>query len=159
MQRNIFFLAFSIALAGVLPADASEYRWIGQITEDGSALSYAIPESDGIKIDFHCDRKTRAIVVNYEHQPKAAKGGGKFDIRLSVRGRDPGVSVTIAATGQRLELDDLFVLQGQTRMTPALRRLLADGGALLVEVDGKAEEIPLKGITAAARQLFASCPS
>lgn len=146
-------------MAGVLAASASEYRWIGQITEDGAALSYAIPESDGIKIDFHCDRKTRAIVVNYDHEPKAAKDGGKFDLQLSVRGRDAGLSVKIAAIGRRLELDDLFVLQGQTRMTPALRRLLAEGGTLLVQVDGKAEEIPLKGITAAAKQLFASCPS
>lgn len=159
MQPSIFFLAVSISLASMLPAGAGEYRWIGQITEDGSALSYAIPESDGIKIDFHCDRKTRAIVVNYAREPKAAKDGGKFNIRVSVRGRDPGLNVTIAATGQRLELDDLFVLQGQTRMTPALRRLLAEGGTLLVEVDGRPEEIPLKGIAAAAKQLFASCPS
>lgn len=163
MKRRIFLLAFSMALspvlAGVLPAVASAYRWIGQITEDGAALRYAIPESDGIKIDFHCYRTSRAIVVHYEHAPQAAKEGGKFDVRLSVRGRDPGLSVTIAATGRRLELDDLFVLEGETRMTPALRRLLADGGSLLVQVDGRTEEIPLKGIAAAAKQLFASCPS
>jgi hypothetical protein len=152
-------LTLLFVLAALVPAQASEYRWIGQITEDGSALSYAIPQSDGVKLDFHCDRKTRAIVVNYDHEPKAAKDGGKFDLHLSVRGRDPGLAVTIAAIGRRLELDDLFALQGRTRMTPALRRLLSEGGTLLVRVDGRVEEIPLKGITAAAKQLLASCPS
>lgn len=159
MKRRLFLLAFSICLAGAMPAGASDYRWIGQITEDGAALRYAIPESDGIKIDFHCDRKTRAIVVNYEHEPKSAKDGAKFDIRLSLRGKASGPSVTIAAIGRRLELDDLFVLEGQTRMTPALRGLFLESGTLLVQVDGKAEEIPLKGITAAVKQLLASCPS
>lgn len=148
------FFAFAIPL----PAFADEYRWIGQITEEGAALSYAIPNSDGIKIDFHCDRKTKKIVVNYEHEPKAARDGIKLEIRLSVRGRDPGLTIGIPAVGRRLELDDIFSLQGETRMSPQLRRILSEGGSLLVSVEGQSEEIPLKGMTAATRQLFAACP-
>jgi hypothetical protein len=137
---------------------ANEYKWTGQIAEDGASLSYAIPESDAIKLDFHCDRKTRKIVVNFEHEPKGAKDGIKLTIRLSVRGRDPGVSVDIPATGKRLELDDKFLLQGETRMSPQLRRILSEGGTLLVTIDGRSEEIPLNGVAQPARQLFASCP-
>jgi hypothetical protein len=114
--------------------------------------------SDAIKIDFQCERKTRKIAVNFEHEPKDAKDGIRITMRLSVRGRDPGIGADIPAAGQRLELDDKFLLQGETRMSPQLRRILAEGGTLLVMVDGLTEEIPLKGISQAARQLFASCP-
>lgn len=137
---------------------ASDYKWIGQITEDGASLSYAIPNSDAIRLDFHCDRKTRMVIVNFEHEPKTAKDGMQFTVRLSVRGRDPGVSLDIPMKGERLGLDDKFVLQGETRMSQQLRRILSEGGTLLVAVDDRTGEIPLKGVAQAARQLFASCP-
>jgi hypothetical protein len=136
---------------------ASDYKWIGQITEDGAALSYAIPESDAIKLDFHCDRKTKQIVVNYEHEPKDARDGMKLTLRLSRKGNE-AANVSIATTGQRLELDDKFLLQGETRMSPQLRRILSEGGTLLAAVNGQTDEIPLDGAAQAARRLFASCP-
>lgn len=132
---------------------ASEYKWIGQITEDGAALSYAIPESDAIKFDFHCDRKTKKIVVNFEHEPKAVKDGMQLTVQLSVRGRDTGIAVEIPMKGQRLELDDKFLLQGETRMSPQLRRVLSESGTLLVTVNSRDEEIPLKGVAQAAKPL------
>jgi len=137
---------------------ADEFKWIGQITEDGSALSYAIPQSDAIKLDFHCERKTRNIIVNFEHEPKNAKDGMQVTMRFSVRGRDAGISADIPATGRRSELDDKFIFQGNIRMSPQLRRILSEGGTLLVAIAGQTEEIPLKGIAGAGRQLFASCP-
>jgi len=157
MKRTSFAFLFLAAAAGV-PAIADEFKWIGQITEDGSALSYAIPQSDAIKLDFHCERKTRNIVVNFEHEPKNAKDGMQVMMRLSVRGRDTGISADIPATGRRSELDDKFIFQGNIRMSPQLRRILSEGGTLLVAIAGQTEEIPLKGIAGAGRQLFASCP-
>lgn len=67
------------------------------VTEEGAALSYAIPDSDGIKIDFHCERRTRKIVVTYEHEPKDAKDKDKVFVRLSLRGREPAASITFQA--------------------------------------------------------------
>ncbi len=150
-------ILYALALAGALPLAASEYKWIGQITEDGAALSYAVPESDAIKIDFHCDRKTKKIVINYDHEPKESKNGMKLALRLS-NNRPNAPSVHIPAVGQRLELDDRFVLQGETRMTPQLRRILSEEGVLAIAADTHVEEISLKGVTRASRQLFASCP-
>jgi len=148
----------TILLAVHSPANAAdEYKWIGQVTEEGASLSYAIPESDAIKIDFHCERKTRKIVVSFEHEPKTAKDGVRLATRLSVRGREAG-TLDLVMTGQRLEFDDKFLLQGEIRMGPQLRRILAEGGTLVVEVDGQMEEIPLKSVAQAARQLLASCP-
>lgn len=159
-MRHFVCSLFSLAALGLaFPACAAdEYKWIGQISEDGAALSYAIPASDAIRIDFHCDRKTRKLVVNFEHEPKTAKDRMQFTVRLSVRGRGPGVSVDIPMKGERLELDDKFVLQGETRMSPQLRRILSEGGTLLLAVDDRTEEIPLTGVAQAARQLLASCP-
>jgi hypothetical protein len=159
MKRIAELVLVSLAIGpSVATVAASDYKWIGQITEDGAALSYAIADSDGIKLDFHCDRKTRKIVVNYDYKPKTVKDGLKAEIQLSIRGRDPGLGVIIPAAGSRQELDDLFTLQGETRMSPSLRRILSEGGSLLVTVENRVEEIPLKGIAVAARQLFAACP-
>jgi hypothetical protein len=159
MKRLVRWLLGSLILGCTSPAVATtDYKWIGQITEDGAALSYAIPESDAIKLDFHCDRKTKNIVVNYEHEPKDARDGIRLTINLSLKGGGATAGVNIPATGKRLELDDKFLLQGETRMSPQLRRLLAEGRNLLISVDGRSEEIPLKGVAQAARQLLASCP-
>lgn len=135
---------------------ASEYKWIGQVTEDGAALGFAIPESDAIKLDFHCDRKTKKIVVNYAHEPKDAKDGMRLEAQLSLRGQKSGVKISMK--GERLELDDTFLLQGEILMSPQLRQIFASTGVLLVAVNGHAEEIPLKDISQAARQLRSSCP-
>jgi hypothetical protein len=148
----LFVLAFSPAQA------ADEYKWIGQITEDGAALSFAIPQSDASKLDFHCDRRTKKIVVNYEHEPKDPRDGMKLTLQLSRKGNAAAANVNIATTGQRLELDDKFLLQGEIRMSPQLRRILSEGGTLLATVNGQTDEIPLDGAMQAARRLFASCP-
>lgn len=157
MKKALFaFVLWGLSLGAAVAAD--DYRWIGQITEDGAALRYGIPESDAIKIDFHCDRATKKIVVSYENEPKDAKDGMRLTLRLSIKGRGPADGVAVAVTGERLALDDKFVLQGEIRMSPQLRRILAAEGVLLAEAGGLAEEIPLKGAGRAARQLLASCP-
>lgn len=157
MKKALFaFFLWGLSMGAAAAAD--DYRWIGQITEDGAALRYGIPESDAIKIDFHCDRATKKIAVSYEHEPKDAKDGMRLALRLSVKGRGATDSVAVAVTGERLALDDKFVLQGEIRTSPPLRRILAAEGVLLVEAGGLAEEIPLKGAARAARQLLASCP-
>ena len=157
-MRALFLFLFVpfIFIAG--SAAASDYKWIGQITEDGASLMYAIPESDGVLLDFHCDRKTKLIVVNFEHEPKEAKDGMQVAVRFSVRGLEANTAISIQMKGERLELDDKFLFQGETRMTSQLRRILAEGGTLLVTVANRAAEIPLKGVALAARQLLASCP-
>ncbi len=159
-MKRFVRLSFAAAALGVaFPAFAvSEYRWIGRANEAGASLSYAIPESDAIKLDFHCERSTKRILVSYEHEPKGAKEGMKITLRLSRKGGDASGSVSIPAAGQRLELDDKFLFEGETRMSPALRRILADEGTLLVSADGHVENIPLKGVSRAARPLIASCP-
>lgn len=157
MKRLIFSAVLACAAAPAIAAD--EYRWHGHITEEGGALSYAIPDSDGIKLDFHCERKTRKIVVTYEHEPQGIKDKDKVFVRFSLRGRNPGPALTLHAAAERLDLNDTFILVGETRMGADLRQLLTEGGTLLVTVNGRSEEIPLAGIAKQTRYLFAACPS
>ena len=82
----------------------------------------------------------------------------KLTLQLSRKGNAAAANVNIATTGQRLELDDKFLLQGEIRMSPQLRRILSEGGTLLATVNGQTDEIPLDGAMQAARRLFASCP-
>jgi hypothetical protein len=106
----LFFLLTVVAVSRTLASD--EYKWIGQITEDGARLVYGIPNSDGIQLDFHCERKTRKIVVVFFHEPKDAANDIRRTIRLTVAGRDTGIAVDIPSVGRRDELDDRFVFQG-----------------------------------------------
>ena len=151
-----FLLASFIIFATASAAD--EYKWMGQITEDGARLVYGIPNSDGIQLDFHCERKTRKIVVIFFHEPKDAANEMRRMIRLTVSGRDAGMTADIPVVGRRDELDDRFVFQGETRMSPQLRRILGEGGTLRAAIGDESVEIPLKAIAKEARQLFASCP-
>ena len=157
-MRALFLILVAPFIFITGSAAASDYKWIGQITEDGASLMYAIPESDGVLLDFHCDRKTKLIVVNFEHEPREAKDGMLLTVKFSVRGRDANLSTDIPMKGERHELDDKFLFQGEARMSPQLRRVLAEGGTLLITVADRATEIPLKGVAQAARQLLASCP-
>ena len=158
-MKSSFLAALLLTIVLYSPVStASEYKWMGQITEDGARLVYGIPNSDGIQLDFHCERKTRRIVVVFFHEPKEAQNGMRRTVRLMVIGRDPGLAVEISATGRRDELDDRFVFQGETRMSPQLRRILSEGGTLIAAIDADAAEIPLKDIAKETRQLFASCP-
>lgn len=156
MKRIILLVVFLVSC--VLPVRADEYKWLGNQDEEAATLSYAIPESDALKIDFRCERKTRRVTVTFEHEPPVAKDGIRATIRLTSRETSADVVVNVPATGERLELDDKFVFQGETPMSGNLRRILLDGKVLVVAIDGRREEIPLKGAAQAARHLLATCP-
>lgn len=157
MRQLVLSAFFAFAVSPVIAAD--EYRWLGEKIEDGAVLRYAIPESDAVQLDFQCERKSGKLIVTLEHEPIVAKDGVKVDFLLKRLHTGPKDEIRIRATGHRLELDDKFILEGETRMLAKLRRILEGGGTLIVRVEDGALEIPLKGAAAAARHLFAACPS
>lgn len=159
-MNKIIWLACLLFLAGltVMSKAADQYKWIGQVTEDGASLSYAIPDSDAIRLELRCERRSGRIVVTLEHEPVVAKTGVMVGLSLQALGTGPKDVVRIRTTGQRLELGDTFILQGETRMSAVLRRILMEGRTLVVSVEDGSEEIPLSGAAQAARQLLASCP-
>lgn len=157
-MKRIILLAVFLASA-ILPVRADDYKWLGNEDDEAATLSYAIPESDAIRIDFRCERKTRRVTVTFEHEPPVAKDRVRVTIRLSAQGIGADTAVSVPAMGERLELDDRFVFQGEIAMSGNLRRILLEGKALVVTVGGQREEISLKGAAQAARHLLAACPA
>lgn len=147
--------AAAILLPGVSFAD--DYKWIGQKTEDGASLLYAIPESDAVTIGFYCNTKTRRVTVSFEHEPTGAKDDVMVKINLALLGGDAKRSVTVQTARQRLELDDKFVLEGETTLSADLQRILTTEGTLVIAVEDGTQEIPLAGAKTEARHLLSAC--
>ncbi len=158
MNRMLFAVAVTLAISAeafVSAARAQEMRWIGDSYEEGASLIYGIPESDAALLAFHCDRDSRIVAVSLEYEPVDAEDGVEVDVELALLGGSP--RVLIRTGGIRLEVDDKFVLEGETELTDTLQQLLASDGTLLVTVEDGAQEIPLAGAREAARHLFAAC--
>lgn len=129
-------------------------RWIGAAIDGGGAtLIYGIPETDHAPLSFACERKGQPLTFSFEHEPKSAKTGIKVPVALSAI----GIEITVPTVGQRLELDDLFVLEGPVRLDDRLKKLLASGGTLKVRAGGATVEFPLTDMAEAARPLLAHC--
>lgn len=152
-------LACAIGMWGLAPAQASaqELQWLGAVSEDGASLTYGVPESDAAFIDFTCDRGSGVVTVTLDHEPVNAEPGVKAEITLSSLGSNPDSAIVVAATGERLELDDKFILQGSIELNDKLRKVLLEAATLVVAVEDGSEEVPLAGGRDAAKKLFAAC--
>ena len=138
----------------VIAAKASdEPRWFGSKDEQGASLIYGIPQSGYGPLSFSCTRKGEPLRFSLEHEPVKAKIGVRVTVILAAS----GIEIGIPTVGQRLEMDDLFVLNGRVRLDDKLKRLLTSGKTLEVRVEDGAAEYPLAGAPEAARALFQHC--
>lgn len=146
----------AVALLASAGADASAQegrQWIGSAGPDGAALLYGTPQSDDIVIGFWCERATGDLVVSFRFEPVGAADGMEIDMELF----SEGGAVVLLATGERMLLDDAFVLEARTDLNRALRRIISEGETLSVMVQDGAEEIPLAGAAEEAAALFEAC--
>ncbi len=155
MRLNGVLLASALAVSLALEAGAQDdrRRWIALGTPEASSLVYGTPESDDLVVSFACKRATRQILVGFIHEPVGARDGMRIGIELSSEGGRVGLD----ATGERLPMDDRFLLLASTTLSPALRRILTEGKTLSVTVQDGAEEIPLRGAADAAADLIKAC--
>jgi hypothetical protein len=142
---------------GLAEASAQDLQWAGAVSEDGASLTYGIPESDASLIDFTCDRGSGVVTVTLDYEPANAETGVKADITLAPLGGSPDSAIVVAATGERLELDDKFVLQGTIPLSDKLNRMLLDAAMLSITVADGSEELPLEGAREPARKLIDTC--
>jgi hypothetical protein len=145
--------ALAVSLALEAAADDGRRRWIAVSGPQVSSLMYGTPDSDDVHIGFTCRRATRQITVAFAHEPVGAKDG----MRLGIELWSEGGRVMLDAAGRRMQLDDLFVLEATTTLSPALRRILTEGKTLSVMVQDGVEEIPLEGAARAAAGLMEAC--
>jgi len=154
MRTSVLLLASALTILPALEAAAQDgRRWIALGSEQSSALVYGTPDSDDLVISFACMPATRQVKVAFTHEPVGAKDGMRIGMELF----SEGGRLMLDATGERLQLDDIFVLEAKTTLSPALRRLLTEGRTLSVMVQDGVEEIPLDGAAEAAAGLIAAC--
>ncbi|MGL3606065.1 hypothetical protein ACSV9I_06100 [Rhizobium sp. G187] len=151
----------TLLFAGALLSNASslsateELAWHGWSGEGVASLVYGVAESDHVVLSFSCEGKNGPINVVYSHEPKSAKPDQAYDLTLTA-----GKAVRIIeTTGFRLEMDDLFILEGALAAGGErdLGELLSAADTLSISVEGDVTELPLAGAKEAAQKLIDTC--
>ncbi|MCO5146094.1 MAG: hypothetical protein M9895_07930 [Aquamicrobium sp.] len=144
------------ALACCLPTTATAEEnlgWHGDKWERGASLFYGVPQTDHAPLSFACPEGGSELVFTFAFAPINAVDGVKVEVLLEAG----DISVPIATTGARIEMDDSFILEGRTPLDARLIDLLGSDGMLSVFVEDGAEEYPLDGAREAAAALIETC--
>lgn len=144
------------ALTCCLPAMAvaeETLGWHGQKGEHGASLFYGIPQTDHASLSFSCAQGSNELTFTFAFAPINAVDGVAVEVLLEAG----DISVPIATTGARIEMDDSFILEGRTALDARLTDLLTSRGTLSVLVEDGAEEYPLDGAREAAAALLETC--
>ncbi|MBL8580387.1 MAG: hypothetical protein JNK47_24595 [Mesorhizobium sp.] len=152
LMKASFLAGFVVATLPVGLVSAQERTWIGQSYEEGAALIYGIPDSGDMTLSFDCARNSDTLTFIYAFEP----GNASDRMQLEVRLQTADTAIPVATTGTRLEIDDLFVLEGELKLDE-ITGLLKSRGVLRVFVENGSEEIPLDGAREAAKSLLETC--
>ncbi len=155
-QKKLVTAAIALlSLAGLQlsPAAAEQVKWFGTRSEDGASLIYGTPNSGYGKIVLSCAAGQDDLSFVYEHEPIDSKNGVQVKVLLSAGGEE----TSIPTTGTRLEIDDVFILEGQTKLDGRLRKILTSPGSLILTVEDGTAAFPLDGAAKAAHDLLEVC--
>lgn len=149
--KALFAAGFLLASSAVL---ADEVKWFVLNEEaEGAVLIYGTPDSGYAPFSFRCDGKGGALDVTVEHEPVNATTGVKVETFFSAG----DIEIQVATTGTRLEMDDLFILEGQTPLDKRFQDLITSSGPLTMTIEDGAEDYPLDGAGNPAREFFRLC--
>lgn len=139
-----------------LAAQAEEdLQWFGYSEKHGAALIYGVPETSFAPLAFNCETETGTLTFTVEFEPVDAADGVEVTVYLQAG----DVEIAIETIGQRLEMGDLFILQGSVLLDDRFENLIASRGALIVTIEDGAMEYPLDGARKAASRLLKTCRS
>lgn len=147
-------LSAMMLIAAPLPSGAEEdlgwHSWTG---EGAASLVYGMAESDYVLLSLSCESPEGPVLIFFPHEPESAKDGASYRLTLEAGTR----AVTIETTGRRMEMDDLFILEGQLPKGAALKGLLGGAGMLKASVGKDVTELPLATAGKAALEFLAVC--
>ncbi len=146
------FLMLGLAILAPAVYATEDLQWFGSADGYGASLIYGVPQSGYAPIAFQC-QDSGEIGFVFEFEPINPADG----ITILVTLEAGGISIPIETRGSRLEMDDLFILEGKYVPGDDLSKLLAASDYLSVFVEDGAEEYPLDGALEAARALFETC--
>lgn len=147
------FTCFVLMIIAAGPSAAQDRVWIGHSYEEGAALIYGVPDSGDMTLSFDCATKSGTLAFVYAFEPANAVEGAKVDVLLQTG----EVNLPVATTGARLEMDDIFILEGEVKFDAMTARLFTSDGVLRIQVGDDSETIPLEGAREAAQALLQTC--
>ena len=127
-------------------------QWNGEEYAESAYLAYGVPETAHVRLFLSCERGGN-VAFAYAFEPIDATDGVIVTVTLEAG----GTSLPIEATGVRLEMDDLFILEAEIPLDDRLQDVLTAQGVLSVFVEDGSEDIPLDGARAAAKPLARTC--
>jgi hypothetical protein len=142
-----------LAFAAISSAATAQpgLRWQHRDSGNGPLLAWEKPDTDDQPFALACNATTRHLRVSYLHKPDRQSG----DVPLELSAEGGRVQLTMR--GERVELNDMFVLSSETRLTPELARVLTQGRTLTLRVRGRAINIPLAGSAEGVAALMRQC--
>lgn len=152
MRLSALFAAGLLLAPSVASAD--EVKWFVLPGEtEGAVLIYGTPDSGYAPLSFRCDGKGGALDATIEHEPINATNGVKVETFFSAG----DIEIQVATTGTRLDMDDLFILEGKTPLDKRFQDMITSSGPLTMTIEDGAEEYPLDGASDPAREFFKLC--
>lgn len=134
-------------------AAEEELTWIGWVGEGAASLAYGLAESDYVLLSLACEKPGGPVLVYFPHEPEGARDGARYQLILETGSR----AATIETTGRRMEMDDLFILEGELQSGEELKALLGGTESLKISVAEHVTELPLATVGEAAREFLAVC--
>lgn len=144
-----------VALASPALATGAPMQWQVRDGDPGPLLAWEQPDSDNQPLLFACDASRRVLGISLVHEPAGARDG----MTVETEWVSEGGQARFAMRGQRVELDDLFILTTETALTPDFARLLSAGRTLTIRIAGRVETIPLEGAAGGVAALRRRCGS
>lgn len=147
--------AFLVAtLAAASPALTQPHPgWHTLDDDEGITLYYGVPATDYAPLSFFCAGSGTPLEFVYVPDPRPRPSPQPEEVRLQAG----DIIVTILVTGTRLELDDTYLLRGETPLDDRLADLLTSSGVMQVFLRRNREEFPLDGARSAAQRFIEAC--
>jgi hypothetical protein len=137
--------------AGAMAQDNPD--WHGNEYDGMATLFYGVPQSDHVEIALSCQAGSDAANFVFAFAPIEAVDGVQVQVTLEAG----DISLPIQTTGVMMQMDDLFLLEGEVPVDARLIDLLGSTGMLSVFVEDGAAEYPLEGALDAAAALIQAC--
>ncbi len=161
-------MILAACLLAVAPAFAQGdgLAWVVHRLDDGGVSvvrENPDPDTDFQIVALTCDAETRVLRMLYYVTPEARGNqpdpGGVYDAQTTWS--SDGGTFELAMRGRQAEPDaEEFFVEAETRLTPALIRVLTTGRKLTVRIQGAAGrpvEIPLAGSAEGMAALVQAC--
>ena len=137
--------------AGAMAQD--DPGWHGNEYDGMATLFYGVPQSDHVELALSCQAGSSAANFVFAFAPIQAVDGVQVQVTLEAG----DISLPIQTTGALMQMDDLFLLEGEVAVDARLIDLLGSPGVLSVFVEDGAAEYPLEGALDAAAALIEAC--